>query len=130
MKIIDQNLLDNLTDEASKNERLRKNYNLHDKLDDPVQRLLNALEPGTDLPIHRHKNTEETYMLVRGGMRILFYNDKKEITESVVLSSKAGTYGISIPKGQWHTIDNIEKGTVIFEVKQGPYAPLEADDIL
>ena len=109
MKIIDQNLLDNLTDEASKNERLRKNYNLHDKLDDPVQRLLNALEPGTDLPIHRHKNTEETYMLVRGGMRILFYNDKKEITESVVLSSKAGTYGISIPKGQWHTIDNIER---------------------
>ena len=61
MKIIDQNLLDNLTDEASKNERLRKNYNLHEKLDDPVQRLLNALEPGTDLPIHRHKNTEETY---------------------------------------------------------------------
>ena len=130
MKIIDQNLLDNLTDEASKNERLRKNYNLHEKLDDPVQRLLNALEPGTDLPIHRHKNTEETYMLVRGGMRVLFYNDKKEITESVLLSSKAGTYGISIPKGQWHTIDNIEKGTVIFEVKQGPYAPLEADDIL
>lgn len=130
MKIIDQNLLDNLTDEASKNERLRKNYNLHEKLDDSVQRLLNALEPGTDLPIHRHKNTEETYMLVRGGMRVLFYNDKKEITESVLLSSKAGTYGISIPKGQWHTIDNIEKGTVIFEVKQGPYAPLEADDIL
>lgn len=130
MKIIDQNLLDNLTDEASKNERLRKNYNLHEKLDDPVQRLLNALEPGTDLPIHRHKNTEETYMLVRGGMRVLFYNDKKEITESVLLSSKAGSYGISIPKGQWHTIDNIEKGTVIFEVKQGPYAPLEADDIL
>jgi cupin fold WbuC family metalloprotein len=130
MKIIDQNLLDNLTDEASKNERLRKNYNLHEKLDDPVQRLLNALEPGTDLPIHRHKNTEETYMLVRGGMRVLFYNEKKEITESVMLSSKAGSYGISIPKGQWHTIDNIEKGTVIFEVKQGPYAPLEADDIL
>ena len=130
MKIIDQNLLDNLTDEASKNERLRKNYNLHEKLDDPVQRLLNALEPGTDLPIHRHKNTEETYMLVRGGMRVLFYNDKKEITESVMLSSKAGSYGISIPKGQWHTIDNIEKGTVIFEVKQGPYAPLDADDIL
>jgi cupin fold WbuC family metalloprotein len=130
MKIIDQNLLDNLTEEASKNERLRKNYNLHEKLDDPVQRLLNALEPGTDLPIHRHKNTEETYMLVRGGMRVLFYNEKKEITESVMLSSKAGSYGISIPKGQWHTIDNIEKGTVIFEVKQGPYAPLEADDIL
>jgi len=130
MKIIDQNLLDNLTEEASKNERLRKNYNLHEKLDDPVQRLLNALEPGTDLPIHRHKNTEETYMLVRGGMRVLFYNDKKEITESVMFSSKAGSYGISIPKGQWHTIDSIEKGTVIFEVKQGPYSPLEADDIL
>jgi len=130
MKIIDQNLLDNLTEEASKNERLRKNYNLHEKLDDPVQRLLNALEPGTDLPIHRHKNTEETYMLVRGGMRVLFYNDKKEITESVMFSSKAGSYGISIPKGQWHTIDNNEKGTVIFEVKQGPYSPLEADDIL
>ena len=130
MKIIDQNLLDNLTEEASKNERLRMNYNLHDQLDDSVQRLLNALEPGTDLPIHRHKNTEETYMLVRGGMRVLFYNEKKEITESVILSSKVGNYGISIPKGQWHTIDNIEKGTVIFEVKQGPYSPLNADDIL
>ena len=130
MKLINKELLDNLSEQARENVRLRKNYNIHNTLDDSVQQLLNALEPGSILPIHRHLHTEETYLLVRGGLRVLFYNNEKEVVKTILLNLQDGNYGVSIPKGQWHTIDNIEKGTIIYEVKQGPYAPLNESDIL
>lgn len=130
MKIIDENLLNNLTEEAVANPRLRKNFNLHNSLDDKVQKLLNALEPGTVLPIHRHINTDEVYFMVRGSLIVKFYNEQKELTKTQELNPQTGQFGISIPAGQWHTIEVLEKGTIIFEVKEGPYSPLKEDDIL
>ena len=130
MKIIDETLLDELTESAKQNPRLRMNMNLHNSLEDRVQRLLNALEPGTNLPIHRHLHSDETYMLIRGSLKLLIYNDLKEITEVFELSAAVGKYGVSIPMGTWHSIEVLESGTVIFEVKEGPYAPLSTDDIL
>jgi len=130
MKIIDETLLDELTESAKHNPRLRMNMNLHNSLEDRVQRLLNALEPGTNLPIHRHLHSDETYMLIRGSLKLLIYNDLKEITEVFELSAAVGKYGVSIPMGTWHSIEVLESGTVIFEVKEGPYAPLSTDDIL
>ncbi|HEY6915315.1 MAG TPA: WbuC family cupin fold metalloprotein [Paludibacter sp.] len=130
MKIIDAELLDLVTKEAKESPRLRMNHNFHEKLDAKAQRLLNALEPGTQLPIHRHMNTPETYFLVRGSLRVLFYDDNRELTESCELNSMKGKYGVDIPAGQWHTIEVLESGTIIFEVKEGPYAPLEDKDIL
>lgn len=130
MKIIDKELLDKLSEQAQKSERLRKNYNLHRSLNDHVQRLLNALEPGTDLPVHRHLHTDETYMLFRGSLNVKLFNDKKELLQTILLDTDKGKYGISIPAGQWHTVEVLEKGTVIFEIKQGPYSPLEPNDIL
>ena len=128
--LIDKNLLDKVTAEAKANARLRMNYNFHETLDAPAQRLLNALEPATVLPIHRHRHTAETYVLLRGRLNILFYNEQKQITERYELDPQKGVYGVNIPRGQWHTIEVLCSGTVIFEVKDGPYSPLTPDDIL
>jgi len=130
MRIIDNELLAKLTEQAAGNERLRKNYNLHRSLNDNVQRLLNALEPGTDLPVHRHKHTDETYIVLSGSLKVLLYNEHKKLIQNILLDPKIGKHGVSIPANQWHTIEVLEKGTVIFEVKQGPYAPLETKDIM
>lgn len=128
--IINEELLDKITAEAKASPRLRMNYNLHDSLDAKAQRLFNAMEPGTILPIHRHPNTSETYLVVRGRLRVMFYNDDKEIIEEHEVDPLKGVYGVHIPKNQWHTLEVLESGTVIFEVKDGPYAPLAKEDML
>ncbi|MBB1551565.1 MAG: WbuC family cupin fold metalloprotein [Prevotella sp.] len=130
MKIIDKSLLDTVTSGAKESNRLRMNYNFHDSLDAPCQRLLNALEPGTIVPIHRHQHTSETYILLRGKLRMMFYNDDKEIIEETILSPDSANYGIHIPAGVWHAMEVLASGTVIFETKDGPYAPIQDCDIL
>jgi cupin fold WbuC family metalloprotein len=106
------------------------NHNFHESFDSKAQRLLNALEPGTELPIHRHQNTSETYILLRGKMNVLFYDDSKVVVDKFSLDPLKGDFGIHIPVGQWHTIEVLESGTVIFEVKDGPYTPISNEDIL
>lgn len=130
MQLINESLLDEVTRQAQESPRLRMNHNFHDSLDAKAQRLLNALEPGTLLPIHRHPHTAETYLLLRGKIKVLYYNDQKELMETVVLEPKSGNYGVHIPKNQWHTLEVLERGSVIFEVKDGPYTPLEEKDVL
>lgn len=130
MKLINEELLNEVTQQAKESPRLRMNHNLHDSLEAKAQRLLNALELGTILPIHRHRHTAETYLLLRGKIRVMYYNDRKEETESVVLDPKNGNYGVHIPAGQWHTLEVLESGSVIFEVKDGPYMPLGEEDLL
>lgn len=130
MQRIDTNLLNEVTAQAKESPRLRMNHNFHDSLDAKAQRLLNALEPGTVLPVHRHPHTAETYLLLRGKIRVMFYNDAKEETESTVLDPLEGYYGVHIPAGQWHTLEVLESGSVLFEVKDGPYMPLGEDDLL
>lgn len=128
--LIDNTLLDSITLQAKESPRLRMNYNLHESLDSRAQRLFNALESGTMLPAHRHPNTAETYVLLRGKLKVLFYNDKKEVTDEYSLDPLEGNYGVHIPKGQWHTLEVLESGTVIFEVKDGPYTPITPDNLL
>lgn len=130
MKIIDKSLLDSVTAGAKESNRLRMNYNFHDSLNAPCQRLLNALEPETIVPIHRHQHTSETYILLRGKLRMMFYNDDKEMIEETILSSESTNYGIHIPAGVWHAMEVLASGTVIFETKDGPYAPIQDCDIL
>lgn len=127
--IINDTLLDNITKEAEVSPRLRMNYNLHDSLDAKAQRLINVLLPGTSLPIHRHRHTAETYVILRGKMYIVFYNDLGVQEVRFMLDPAQGNYGVHIPKGQWHGIEVIEP-SVIFEVKDGPYIPLEPEDTL
>lgn len=128
--LINAQLLDEVTAKAKANERLRMNFNLHDKLEAKAQRLLNALEPGTVVPVHRHPHTAETYIVLRGSIRILFYSDDKRLTEEFTITPKQNEYGIHIPAGQWHTLEVLEPDTVIFEVKDGPYTPLGEGDLL
>ena len=130
MKIIDTSLLDSVTEQAIKSPRLRMNHNFHDSMEAKSQRLLNALEPGTEIPIHRHRTTAETYILLRGTIRVLFYNIKRELIETIELNPLTGKYGVDIPAGQWHTLEVLEPGTVIFEVKDGPYRAIGDEDVL
>ena len=130
MDIIDLDLLDSVTERASNSPRLRMNHNFHANLDAKAQKLLNALEPGTELPIHRHLHTAETYILLRGSIKVLFYNDSCELIDSVLLNPLEGKFGVDIPVGQWHTLEVLESRTVIFEVKDGPYLPIGVEDMM
>lgn len=127
--IINNELLDEITVKAEESLRLRMNFNLHDRLDAKAQRLINVLLPGTSLPIHRHRHTAETYVLLRGKMFVIFYNDLGEQVERFLLDPTIGNYGTQIPAGQWHGIEILEP-SAIFEVKDGPYIPLQPEDIL
>lgn len=128
--IINKELLDTISSQAKESPRLRMNYNLHDTLESKVQRLFNAMEPGTVIPVQRHKNTAETLMLVRGKMKVELYDCNKKVIESIILSHESGHYGVHIPVGAWHRVEILESDTVMFEVKEGPYTPLAEEDIM
>jgi WxcM-like, C-terminal. len=130
MELINTILLDEVSKKAQHDPRLRINYNLHTSLEAKSQRLLNAMQPGTVLPVHRHRNTAETFILLKGSIRVLFYNDNGEREDTIVLNPLNGLYGINIPLGQWHTVEVLEPNTVIFETKDGPYTPLNDEDVM
>ena len=130
MKVIDNNLIDSVVAQAKESPRLRMNYNFHESMDDKCHRLLNALEPGTVVPVHRHPTKDESFVILRGKIRVNTYNDAGEVTESVVLSLADGKYGVDIAKNVWHGVECLESGSVIFEVKEGPFVPHDKDGIL
>ena len=130
MKIIDEQLMNSVTEQAKESPRLRMNYNFHQSLDEKCHRFLNALEPGTVVPIHHHMTKDETVILLRGKVRVSTYNDDGEVIEQVVLSLEDGRYGVDIPKNVWHGVECLESGSVIFEVKEGPFVAHEQDGIL
>ena len=128
--IIDTNLLDALTEQAKASPRLRMNYDLRNTPDDQSQRMLNALEPGTVMPIHRHQNTSETVVVLRGKVKWLYYNDKGELTDTILVEAGGDICGLSVPKGQWHSLECLESGSVILETKDGPWEALKEEDVL
>lgn len=130
MKVIDKNLLDRVSSEAKESARLRMNYNFHQSLEDKCHRMLNAVEPGSDIPIHRHPDKDESFVVLRGKVRSTTYKDDGTVIESVVLSQEDGLYGVDIPKGVWHKLESLESGSVVFECKEGPFVPHEVDGIL
>ena len=130
MKLIDKQLLDDVSRQAQKSDRLRKNYNFHQSLDDKCHRFLNAVEPGTKVEIHRHPTKDESFVLLRGRVRVNTYYDDGTVIESVVLCPEDGLYGVDIPKNVWHNVESLESGSVFFECKEGPFVPHEEDGIL
>lgn len=128
---ITQALLDQLTEQAKASPRLRMNLDLRNSDSDQSQRMLNAIEPGSPVPIHRHRNSSETVVCLRGRLVEDYYDDLERLcTESIELSPNGATVAASIPIGQWHTVRALESGTVILEVKDGAYAPLDRADTL
>ena len=128
---ITQALLDKLTEEAKGSPRLRMNYDLRNSDTDQSQRMLNAIEPGSPLPIHRHRKTSETVVCLRGRLVEEYYDELERIcTEAIELSPNGPVVAVNIPAGQWHTVRALESGTVIMEVKDGAYEPISEVDIL
>lgn len=130
MKIIDLSLLDIVSAEAKESPRLRINYNFHQSLEDKCHRFLNAVEPRTVVPIHRHPTKDESFVILRGKVRVTTHNDDGSIIEDVVLSQESGNYGVDIPKNVWHKLESLESGSVFFECKEGPFVPHEEEGIL
>ena len=126
--IVDQALLDELTARAKESPRLRMNYDLRNSPADGSQRMLNAIEPGTVLPIHRHRTTSETVVCLRGHFEEYFYDEKGRLTETIDMLP-GGTL-INIPAGQWHSLRSLESGTVLLECKDGAWEPLGEEDVL
>ena len=128
---ITQAILDELTAKAKESPRLRMNLDLRNGENDTSQRMLNAIEPGSVVPIHRHRNTSETVVCLRGKLVEEYYDDLERMcTESIVLTPNGQTVALNIPAGQWHTVKALESGTVILELKDGKYEPIGEEDIL
>ena len=130
MKRIDTTLLEKISAEAKESPRLRMNYNFHQSLDEKCHRFLNAVEPGTEVPIHKHPTKDETFVILRGKVKVTTHSDDGAVIDSVLLCPDNGQYGVNIPKGVWHTLESLEAGSVIFECKEGPFVEHEVDGIL
>ena len=128
--VFDSQLLDTLTAQAKASPRLRMNYDLRNSSADGSQRMLNALEPGTVLPIHRHRGTSETVVILRGSVTQYFYDDAGTLTEEVTIAAGTDSVGMSVEAGRWHRLESLESGTVILECKDGPFVPIAPEDIL
>ena len=116
--------------QAKQSDRLRMNYNFHQSLEDKCHRFLNAVEPGTKVVIHRHPTKDESFVLLRGRVRVNTYNDDGTVLESEVLCQEEGLYGVDIPKNVWHNVECLESGSVFFECKEGPFVPHEEEGVM
>lgn len=131
--LISQELLDELTAQAKASPRLRMNMDLRNSPEDQSQRMLNAVEPGSVVPVHRHRSTSETVVCLRGRLVEEFYDGSVSgvsLVETVELSPNGQAVALNIPAGRWHTIRALESGSVILEMKDGPYAPMSPEDVV
>lgn len=128
---ITQTLLDSLTEQAKASPRLRMNYDLRNSDKDQSQRMLNAIEPGSFIPIHRHQKSSETVVCLRGRLVWELYDEfERKCTERIELSPNGSAVAMNVPQNQWHTVKALESGSVIMEIKDGPYEPQRSEDIL
>ena len=127
---IDKQLLDNLTAQAQASPRLRMNLDLRNSAEDTSQRMLNAIEPGSVVPVHRHRKSSETLVVLRGRVVEEYYSSEGVLEECIELAAGGPVCALNIPVGQWHTLRSLESGTVILEMKDGAYEPISPTDIL
>ena len=128
--LIDKKVLDDLSAQAKANPRLRQAMDLRNNPDDLSQRILNALEPGTVMPIHRHHASSETVVVLRGKIEWIFYDNEGNETERVTLEAYGEHRMLNVEKDRWHSLICLEPDSVLFESKDGPYHPLENDEIM
>lgn len=123
---IDKVLLDKLTEQAKASPRLRMNYDLRNSVEDGSQRMLNALEPGTVMPVHRHLKSSETVVCIRGHFEEYFFDDNGELTDTIDMVP--GGVVLNVPIGMWHSLKSLESGTVLLECKDGKWEPLREEE--
>lgn len=124
---INNELLGPLIQSAKNSDRFRKNYNFHEKMEEPVQRLLNALEPNTYVRPHRHiaPDKDEIFFVLKGRMVVIEFDEEGQITDHLILDPLAGSFGCEVKAGKWHCLISLETGSVAYEVKEGPFSPIE-----
>ena len=128
--LIESSVLQSLSAKAKVSPRLRQNFDLRNSPDDKSQRMLNALEPGTIMPIHRHRHSSETMIVIKGALKEIFYDDNGNVIGEWVCAPNTNCIGMNIPAGQWHNLVCLESGTVLFEAKDGAWEPLSEEDVL
>ena len=128
--VISQPILDDLSAQAKASPRLRMNLDLRNSPEDSSQRMLNALEPGTVLPIHRHLRSSETAVILRGRIQWIFYDDAGSETERVTLDADGPLRMLVVEQGRWHSLLCLDPGSVLFESKNGKYEPLGTGEVM
>lgn len=128
--IIDKGILNSLSAQAKASPRLRMNMDLRNSPSDGSQRMLNTLEPGTVMPIHRHRTSSETVVIIRGKIQWVFYDDDGNETERVTLDANGELRCLNVEKGRWHSLESLESGSVLFECKDGAYEPLGEEEVM
>ena len=128
--VLTTNILDELCAKAKASERLRMNLDLRTSPDDQSQRMLNAMEPATQVPIHRHPTTSETVIMLRGSVREIFYDNQGNVTADFILRAGTEPSAMNIPAGVWHSLECLEPGTVLFEAKDGAFEPRREEDTM
>jgi len=125
MIVIDKKLTERLAEEAVKLPRKRKNHNFHRDLSDPMNRMIHAMEPETYVQPHKHENPDkrEAFIILKGRVAVVEFNDEGEVQEYIILDPQTGNFGAEIQPRAWHSLIVLEKGTLIYEVKDGPYDP-------
>jgi cupin fold WbuC family metalloprotein len=123
LKLISEQLLTELSQKAAGSPRQRLNFNYHEDLADPINRMLNAFEPGTYIQPHKHENPDkrEVFIILKGSLVVVIFEGSGIPLEFILLNHQKGNHGIEIPPGTWHTVFSIESGTVAYEIKDGPY---------
>ena len=131
MKILNEQLISSLSVQARENPRLRKNLNLHESYDEPSQRLLNAMEPGSYIRPHRHFTDPkpENFVGIRGRMALIIFKDDGEIEQIIPFGPQEDAVGIDLPSGVWHTVVCLLEGSVLYETKPGPFIPTHRKDM-
>lgn len=126
LKIVSLKLLSELSQKAALLPRKRLNLNFHEELSDPINRMLNAFEPGTYIPPHKHENPDkrEVFIVLRGRLVMVIFDGRGNPTDFILLDPQKGTYALEIPTGIWHSVISLESGTVVYEIKDGPYLPV------
>ena len=124
MKIVDSELLERISKDASSSPGRRKNFNFHESFLDPINRMLNAIEPGSFIRPHKHEKPDkrEVFILLKGKLAVVFFDNSGTVTEKILLNG-IDNFGVEIPPGIWHTVISLQKGTVVYEIKDGPYSP-------
>jgi cupin fold WbuC family metalloprotein len=127
IKIVSPELLNDVIGKAKKSARGRINHNFHDDLADPINRMLNAFEPGTYIQPHKHENPDkrEVFIVLHGSLVVVFFDNSGTPTDFILLNKEKGNFAVEIPIGMWHSILALESGSVVYEVKDGPYLPMD-----
>lgn len=120
LELLDKELIDHTSERAKESHRLRMNHNFHPSLEDKVQRFINCMEPGTRIEIHHH-TVDEMLVVIRGAIKAILVDDEKQVIDEKVIRPADGVYGVQLPANVWHTMECLEPGTCVFEVKEGPF---------